>query len=148
MDNNILALPEHFKKITGQLRKEKLRVDFNQGLDLRLLTDDLAHELKTIHHKEYKFSWDLDDNSMIKRLEYAYNKLRRCTIFVICGFLPFEKILNKLEIIKSIGHNSYVMRHETVYHDKQYISLARWANQHHIFQTHTWEEFKYAERKL
>ena len=54
MDNNILALPDHFKLICSQIRKEKLRVDFNQGFDIRLLTDEFIKELKTISHKEYK----------------------------------------------------------------------------------------------
>ena len=50
MDNNILGKPDHFKKICAQLREEKVRVDFNQGLDIRLLDDTLIKELKTIPH--------------------------------------------------------------------------------------------------
>lgn len=141
MDNNILSLPEHFKSICRQIRKEKLIVDFNQGLDLRLLTDDIAQELKTIRHKEYKFSWDMDDNSMIARLSDAKDILGPCTIFIICGFLPYEKILNKLDIIKKMGHNAYIMRHESVHYEKRYIQLSRWANQHHIFKKMTLDEF-------
>jgi hypothetical protein len=142
MDNNILALPDHFKKIVGQIRKEKLRVDFNQGLDLRLLTSDLANELKTITHKKYKFAWDMEDDNMENRLHFAFDKLGRCTIFVIVGFLAYEKILKKLETIKRIGHNGFLMRHETVYNEPRYIELASWVNQHHIFQSMTLEEFK------
>ena len=33
MDNNILALPKVFFKVCKQVKKENLRVDFNQGLD-------------------------------------------------------------------------------------------------------------------
>ena len=141
MDNNILAMPKHFKKICSQIYKEKLKVDFNQGLDLRLLNDELIKELKTISHEEYKFSWDLDDDSFVEKLKWLYNHLKRCTIFVLCGFLPFEKILWKLNIIRDIGHNGYVMRYRNVYKEKKYILLARWVNQHHIFQTHAYEEF-------
>lgn len=143
MDNNILALKDHFKKICSQIRKEKLCVDFNQGLDLRLLNDEFCQELKTIRHKEYKFAWDLEDENMIEKLEYAYANLKRCTIFVICGFPKdnFDLVKNKFEIIKKIGHNGYAMRHENVYYDKKYIQLARWVNQHHIFQSYTFENF-------
>jgi len=61
LDNNILALPEHFRKICSQLRKEKLRVDFNQGLDCRLLTEDIAKELAVLSHIEYRFAFDFPE---------------------------------------------------------------------------------------
>jgi hypothetical protein len=148
MDNNILAIPEHFKKICKQLQKEKLIVDFNQGLDLRLLTDELAGILKQTRHKEYKFSWDNLDWEFEEKLKWVYEKLRRCTIFVLCGFKStFENDLKKFEIIRKIGHNGYAMRYETVTKDKKYIKLARWVNQHHIFQSFTFKEFIERDKK-
>lgn len=146
MDNNILSIPSHFKHICSQLRKENLVVDFNQGLDLRLVTNELAQELKTIRHKEYKFSWDMDDSTIVPRLKYVYEKLGRCTIFVICGFLPYEKVLEKFELIKAIGHNGYCMRHENCYNEPRYIELARWVNQHPMFQGMTLEQFREANK--
>lgn len=141
MDNNILAVPNHFKKICLQLRKEKIRVDFNQGLDIRLLNEDLIQELKTISHKEYKFAWDGKEDLEYK-FQWLYKHLKRCTIFVLCGFKnTFEENLEKFNIIKNIGHNGYCMRYETVYKEKRYIQLARWVNQHHIFNTMSFEDF-------
>ncbi len=49
MDNNILAVPEHFKKIIEQVRDNDLTVDFNQGLYCRLLKEDLCRELLSLH---------------------------------------------------------------------------------------------------
>jgi hypothetical protein len=142
MDNNILALPEHFLSIINQIRKEKLIVDFNQGLDIRLLTDELAEELKKTRHREYKFSWDNLDWELEEKFRWLYSRLKRCTIFVLCGFnTTFEDDLNKLKILKLLGHNGYVMRYEKIYSDKKYITLARWVNQHHIFQAYSFEEF-------
>lgn len=143
MDNNILALPDHFKVICQQLRKEKLRVDFNQGLDIRLLTDELMEELKTIRHKEYHFAWDgkLD---LSNKFKWLYTHLKRCTVYVLCGYnTTFNQDLDKFNKLKEIGHNGYCMRYKSVYNykDRTYILLARWVNQHYIFQTHTWKEF-------
>lgn len=141
MSNNILALPEHFKKICGQLRKEKLRVDFNQGLDIRLLTDDLIAELKTIRHKEYHFAWDGQED-LTDKFRWLYSELKRCTVYVLCGYsTTFKQDLDKCTRLKEIGHNGYCMRYETVKKDPAYILLATWVNQHHIFQTKTWDEF-------
>lgn len=141
MDNNILGKPNHFRKICGQIRKEKIRVDFNQGLDIKLLNDKLIEELKTIRHKEYHFAWDGKED-LSDKFRWLYSHLKRCTIYVLCGFdSTFKQDLTKLNILKSIGHNGYVMRYETVYNDKKYILLARWVNQHKMFHTHSWEEY-------
>ncbi len=142
MDNNILALKDHFKKICEQIRKEKLKVDFNQGLDIRLLDDDLLKELKTISHFEYKFAWD-NNEDLEEKFRWLKKELGRCTIFVICGFPKdnFDEVLIKFHRLRKIGHNGYVMRHENFYKDKRYIKLARWVNQHHIFHPFTFKEF-------
>ena len=42
LDNNILAKPEAFKEVILFCKKNKIKVDFNQGLDCRLITDGLA----------------------------------------------------------------------------------------------------------
>jgi hypothetical protein len=47
-DNNILALPDHFNLIADQLMTENLKCDFNQGLDIRLMTDDIAETLSNL----------------------------------------------------------------------------------------------------
>lgn len=148
MDNNILALPEHFKIICSQIKQEKLIVDFNQGLDIRLLTETLLVELKKIRHKEYKFAWDGKDD-LEEKFRWVKDRLGRCTIFVICGFPNdnFEEVSDKFHLIRKIGHNGYAMRHENFYNDKRYIKLARWVNQHHIFHPYTFKEFIEADKK-
>jgi len=141
MDNNILALPQHFKKICSQLRKEKLKVDFNQGLDVRLLNDDLVEELKTIRHERYKFAWD-NKEDLTDKLKWLYKQLGCCTIFVLCGFkLTFEEALERFHIIKDIGHNGYAMRYRPIYNEKRYKYLAEWVNQRHIFHSYSWKDF-------
>lgn len=148
MDNNILALRNHFKLVCSQLQKEKLKVDFNQGLDIRLLDDELCDILKKIKHFEYKFAWDGDDD-LENKFRWVKEKLGRCTIFVICGFPKdnFEEVLRKFYLIREIGHNGYAMRYETFAKDKRYIKLARWVNQHHIFHPYTFKEFVQADKQ-
>lgn len=148
MDNNILALKDHFKKICSQLRKEKLKVDFNQGLDIRLLDEELLQELKTVSHFEYKFAWDNEEN-LEDKFRWVKEKLGRCTIFVICGFPKdnFDEVVSKFHLLRKIGHNGYAMRHENFFSDKRYIKLARWVNQHHIFHPYTFREFIEADKQ-
>lgn len=141
MDNNILGATEHFRKICDQLRHEKIRVDFNQGLDIRLLTPGLMKELKTIRHKEYHFAWD-GKADLSGKFRWLYKNLKRCTIYVLCGYdSTFKQDLAKFNTLKKIGHNGFCMRYETVAHDRNYTLLARWVNQHNLFHTHSFSQF-------
>ncbi len=145
LDNNILALPKHFKLICSQLRKEKLRVDFNQGLDCRLLTEDLVKELKTISHVEYRFAFD--DIKLKLQVDKAITLLQkyqinRCNWYVLVGFnSTLEEDFERLNYLRSRNQNAFVQRYETCKKQKAYILMAQWANQHFIFHTHTYEEF-------
>ena len=145
MDNNILSAPKHFKLICSQIRKEKLRVDFNQGLDIRLLTDDQIDDLHTIRHKAYRFAWDTDDMSLAKKFKIVRKRLGQCMNYIIAGYPNdnFEQVLEKANILKEQGHRVYIMRHENHYHDQRYIQLARWANQPAQFCKKTFEDFRF-----
>ena len=135
MDNNILGAPEHFKKICFQLRKENIKVDFNQGLDIRLLDDDTIEDLKTIPHARfYRFAWD-GKEELAEKFEWVYQHLKRCQVYVLCGFnSSFEEDLRKINTLRAIGHDAYCMRYDTCRKDKKYILLARWVNQHNLFK--------------
>ncbi len=141
LDNNILALPKHFIRICKQIKKENLSVDFNQGLDIRLLNKKNISLLKSIKHLEYKFAWDIEIKDMEKKLKLIKNEFGRCTIYVLAG-INFDRELEKCNIIKFIGHNGYIQRLEKVRKIKKYITLARWVNQHHLFQTKIFDQFK------
>ena len=144
LDNNILAVPKHFINICKQIRKEHLRVDFNQGLDHRLLTQKIVDELKTISHIEYRFAFD--HPSYIKTVDKAItlllkNKINRSLWYVLVGFnTTFDEDLERLNYLKDRKQNAYVQRYNCT-RERKYIPLARWANQHHIFNKMTYEQF-------
>ena len=141
-DNNILALPDHFRKIYCQARAYSLTLDFNQGLDHRLLTTENVKYLSAISHKEYHFAFD--HPSYLKGVDRAIDLLQseginRCNWYVLVGFnTTFQEDLDRLNHLKERNQNGFVQRYKR---DRQYIPLARWANQHHIFQSMTFEQF-------
>lgn len=152
MDNNILALPDHFRMVCQQARDHRIRVDFNQGLDHRLLTTDIVKELVSVRHIEYRFAFD--HPSYKKTVEKAIEMLqkagiKRCAWYVLVGFnTTIDEDLDRLMYLRSMNQNAYVQRYETCYHEPEYISMARWANQHHLFQAMTWDEFKIKEQEV
>lgn len=135
MDNNILALPDHFQMICRQIRKEKLKVDFNQGLDHRLLNDVLATELLTIKHiHEIRFAFD--HPSYEKSVLKALGILKRNGLkdwgsrwYVYIGEKDtYENVFNRMELLRQHKQLVYVMRDKKVYDNPMWIALASWGN--------------------
>ena len=146
MDNNILALPKHFKFICSQLRKEKVKVDFNQGLDIRLLTDDLAEELATIRHiSDIRFAWDniKDEQTIRKGIEILKShKCKRGMFYVIVGFnSTIEEDLYRFNVLKGLGQRAYCMRYKTVKGQREYSDMASWVNQVRFFESMSYERY-------
>jgi hypothetical protein len=150
-DNNILAVVDHFFSICQEANDYKVELDFNQGLDYRLLNQNIVDALKSIRHHEYRFAFDSPDSysGVSKAINLLQsNGINRCLWYVLVGFdTTFQQDLDRLNFLKDNGQNAYVQRynHRT---NKQYTSLARWVNQHHIFQGMTWEQFTEKERVL
>ncbi len=135
MDNNILALPSHFKMICQQIRHEKIRVDFNQGLDHRLLTEELWQELLSLKHiSEIRFAFDdiAYKKSAIKALELmAKNGLKdwQTRWYVYVGVKDnFETVYERLNILKSYHQKAYLMRDRKVYKKPLWIALSKWTS--------------------
>ena len=145
LDNNPLADLEWFEYNCSILRKEKLRVDFNQGLDCRLLTEESIKLLKSISHIEYRFAFD--DIKLKPQVEKALillkqNGINRCNWYVLVGYNSTpEEDLERLNFLRDRKQNVYVQRYSYINGNKFHIVLARWANQHHIFQAMTYEQF-------
>ena len=65
-DPNILACPD-WKDLLQQLIDSKAHVDFNQGLDIRLMTAEKAEMLSKIKIKSIHFAWDrYEDKSIVQ----------------------------------------------------------------------------------
>jgi hypothetical protein len=148
-DNNILSLPEHFKMICQQAIDNKITLIHNQGLDCRLLTPDLARWLAKTKHTEYIFAFDnIKWEPIVSKAIGILNEvgLKRNTWYVLVGYdSSFEEDLWRCNYLKEHNQNAYVMRHEKCGGEQKYTRLARWANQHHIFQKMTFKEFQNRE---
>ena len=144
LDNNILAVPNHFRVICRQARENKIRLDFNQGLDHRLLNQGVVDELKTISHQELHFAWDnMEDFDTVDNAITLLqdNNINRCTWFVLAGFnTTFQDDLFRVNYLKSRNQNAYLMRFNGKT-TNQLTALARWVNNRSWFQAISWGEF-------
>ena len=132
MDNNILALPKHFKHICHQLIKEKVKVDFNQGLDIRLVTDDIAKDLSELRNHRFRFAFDSPkiEKDFRKGIELMlrYMNANRLMIYVLVGFdTTFEEDMYRIQVIREYGSDAFVMLYNEL-GDSLLKHLARWNN--------------------
>lgn len=146
MDNNILALPKHFFKITDQILKENLNVDFNQGLDHRLLTDDIVKRLKEIKTPYYRFAFDhisykptvLRAIELLKKYDIVSTK---CTWYVYDNADDWDGLMERLNILRNANHRAYLMRDRKIIKDKKHIAVTRWVNSFSFFAKFSFEEY-------
>ena len=148
LDNNILALPEHFIKICQQVLNENLVVDFNQGLDIRLVTQETGGWLSRIKTPDLRFAFDTPQLERIVREKVgmlrAIGGLGRKAYFfyVLVGFnSSFEEDLHRVEVLKELGCRAYVMKHANTPKEKRYQRLAEWCNQFWTFVKYDFETF-------
>ena len=146
-DNNILALPEHFERIVTQLVAEELVVDFNQGLDIRLVTSGIARMLSRLKTKDIRFAFDsLSLESVFRRkidiLRSNGFPNKYFFVYVLVGFdTTFEEDMYRLDVLKELKCRPYVMRHERTPNERRYNEMASWANQLWTFAEYNFSEY-------
>jgi len=119
-DNNILASP-YWEDIFQELEELKLEVDFNQGIDARLINEKVVSRLKKLKISLIRFAYDTQ--GIRKHLKHAIDLLksagfkgRRMLIYCLYNN-PFEKdtpetFLNRIQDLIDWGVVSYPMRYE------------------------------------
>ena len=135
MDNNILALPDHFMKIARQLKKENLSVDFNQGLDHRLLTPEICKELLGLKHtKDIRFAFD--DIKFMPSVKKALSLLNEAGLkkwktrwyIYISPEDTYDTVYPRMKYLHDNKQGVYVMRDKKIAKEKMWIALASWGN--------------------
>ena len=150
-DPNILACRQ-WKDLLQQLIDSKAWVDINQGLDIRLMTEEKAEMLKRIKSKNLHFAWDrYEDKAKIIPKFKMFKEItgidhRRLTVYVLCNFdTTIEQDLERIYTLRDIGYHPYIMLY-----DKEHIpkghelrKLQRWVNNRIIFaKCETFEDYK------
>jgi hypothetical protein len=139
-DPNILACKD-WKELLQQLIDSKAYVDFNQGLDIRMMTEEKAQMLSQIKMKEVHFAWDRyeDKELVLPRLEmFAKNsklmKSHGAIVYTLVNFdTTLEQDLERIYTLREMGYWAYIMIYDKEHCDPIYKDLARWVNNRFIF---------------
>ena len=153
LDNNFLASPKRIEKL-HYLISHGYRVSFNQGLDIRLVNEEIAGLLADVksrdlrfRFKRYYFAWDLMSYSKkvfdgTLKLLNAGIKPRNLMFYVLVGFnTTFEEDLYRVYKLIQIGCEPFIMKYNNV-SEKKLNALAKWVNRRY-FKVVDWQEFKW-----
>lgn len=147
LDNNILQLPQHFRLVCEQAQKEGILLDWNQGLDIRLVDDEVASLLQDTRMEDIRFA--LDTPALIPLFREKLKLLRQFKvrkdplIYVLVGFdTSWEQDMERIEFLVAEGCRPYIMKHDNVKNQQRYTILQEWCNQFWPVQSMSFEDFE------
>ncbi|KAA6326980.1 hypothetical protein EZS27_023988 [termite gut metagenome] len=149
MDNNVLA-SNHGLKQLEKIIDLKCKVDFNQGLDSRLVTEEVAKMLSKIKWLRY-IRFACDTASAIEPLLSATEKLNRYgvknyRIFVYVLVREIEDANMRCRMLKRLGITPFAQPYRDFNANTepalQQKRFARYVNHKAIFNSIDWEDYR------
>lgn len=164
MDNNILAAGEYCIQQLQKIIERGYRVDFNQALDARLVTDEIAQllaKVKWLDNNRIRFG--CDTHGQIAECERAMNMINRYGFtgqyflytMLTSDFMEcYERITywwHRTQETRASHQGRYVYPHAQPYRDPNnphhiipqwQKDMAGWVNKKAHFVAHSFEEFE------
>ena len=140
-DPNILACKD-WRELLQQLIDSGASVEFNQGLDIRLMTEEKAELIKHINVSNLHFAFDRYQDRdkilpMLKMfLEVTGLRGRDIGVYVLCGYdTTMDQDLERIYALRDLGYAPYVMLYnkDSIPKGHDLRRLQRWTNSRFIF---------------
>lgn len=138
LDPNLLACPD-WENLLGQLADSGAWVDFTQGLDIRLMTDEKAAAINKVKYSMLHFAWDNANDTITPEKLKEYSKCfkisdRNKMVYVLTNYgSTHEEDLYRIYKLREIGYKPYVMIYDKSNAPKITRKLQRWCNSYYIF---------------
>ena len=139
-DPNILACPD-WRDLFQQLADSRATIDFNQGLDARMLTEEKIAAIERLKIKEIHFAWDRyeDKAAVLPKLKmFAESDAMPNSHNAICYVLvnhgtTIEQDLERIYTLRDLGYWAYVMVYDKPHASRTIHDMERWCNNRFIF---------------
>jgi hypothetical protein len=146
LDPNITACKDA-NEILDSLIITKSYIDFSQGLDVRLITEEMVDKINRLKIKMLHFAWDNYEFNTYEKLKEYRPKLkfddRRLRVYVLTNFnTKQEQDLERIYKLKEIGYDPYVMIFNKQTAPRRIKQMQRWVNNKFIFRSGQAETFE------
>lgn len=142
-DPNLLACPQ-WKDLLQQLIDSKAKININQGIDIRIMTEEKAEMIKQVRYDSVHFAWDrYKDKDIILPTFKMFKEItgwdaRKTIVYVLVNFdTNIEQDLERIYTLRDMDYDPYVMVYDRE-HTKGSDTvrrLQRWVNNRKIFKT-------------
>ena len=139
LDNNFQASPR-WRENLEYLIDHKIKVNFNQGLDIRLLNEDFIELLAQAqyydqHFKRRSLYFAFDDFRYKDKFVCGMRKLHahgitpsNIMVYILVGVnTTLEQDLERVRVVEYLGGVPYIMRYNQI-NTPELNKLARWVN--------------------
>ncbi len=140
LDPNILACGDH-EKILTQLADSGAKVDFTQGLDIRLTNPDNIKLLNAVKSPALHFAWDNAKEDLTEHFKRfsehtLVHNARNLTVYVLVNFnSTIDEDLYRIYTLRDLGYNPYVMIYQKDTAPREIKRLQRWCNCRWVFRS-------------
>ena len=117
-DPNTFACPE-WKDIVTQLIESKAQVDFNQGVDIRMMTPEKIELLMKVNTKHIHFAWDrYQDRDLIVPKFRQFKEITgwgrdKVTVYILTNYdSTVQQDLERIMFCRELNFCPYVMRYD------------------------------------
>ncbi len=148
LDNNVLASDYGLDQI-DRMSREQVWVDFNQGLDARLITPEIARMLARLHWIRFvRLACDTSEMLPVIRQAAAYLKeagVAQSRLWSYALVRDVEEALQRVQALREMGVEPFVQPYRD--YDggeptEEQKAFARWVNRKSLFKSCTWESYK------
>lgn len=142
LDPNPIACRE-WRDILKQLIDSHAWVDFSQGVDIRLMTEEKAEMIKRIKTKNIHFAWDrYEDKDIVIPKFKEFKQItqwdkRKLTVYVLTNFdTTIAQDLERIYTLRDLGYWPYVMIYDKEHTKSTDIvrKIQRWVNMRAVFE--------------
>ena len=142
-DPNPIAAPE-WRQNLQQLIDSHAVVEFNQGVDIRMMTEEKALMLKQIRLKMIHFAWDRmqDEQQVLRNLKLFTDvtgwERHKIQVYVLTNFdTEPEQDLERIYKLRELNVSPYLMIYDKEHLPKHHIlrKMQRWVNSKFIFNS-------------
>lgn len=148
-DPNILGSKDHMD-LLQQIVDSKAKTEFNQGLDVRLITDKNLELLRQIPMKYIHFAYDrIQDKDIVEPRLKAFKEAtgythRKVMVYILVNFdTTLEEDLHRIYFCRELDFDPFVMIYDKEHCAPIYKMLQRWCNNDIIFwATPRFEEYR------
>lgn len=139
LDPNITACKDK-RDLMRQYLETKAKLDFSQGLDIRLLNDDDIADINQMRLRTLHFAWDNPKDDLEQKFRnFAQGFRRKSNIGMVYCLTNFnstmEENLYRIYTLRDMGYDPYVMVYNKSNAPKEIKYLQRWCNNKIIFKS-------------